>query len=164
MNAADPSRPLANARHEAFCRHYAGDCHGNAAAAYIAAGYRVRSRASAASAGWRLLRIAEAVRARAKYLRERAILAVAVDRLEILRIRAGVLNDPRAPAWARLRAATDLEKSLGLGPPVEADATSGAPRPTEPAGGVHVESDALTTLQTYIAEIKGLAVPNGGGM
>ena len=51
----DGSKPLPNARHEAFCMAYVGEARGNAAAAYRAAGYKTKKTHNDANCGALLL-------------------------------------------------------------------------------------------------------------
>jgi len=52
----DPSKALRNARHEAFCVAYCGECRGNAAASYLQAGFRCKNREIAKRMASRLLK------------------------------------------------------------------------------------------------------------
>jgi len=71
-NPADGSKPLDNVRWEAFCIAYTGHFRRNAAAAYVAAGYKPKTSEIAASAAERLLRNVD-VQNRIAYLDDEAL-------------------------------------------------------------------------------------------
>jgi len=116
------TRRLKNARHEAFCQHYAGKCWGNATQAYLQAGYAPKTRGTAAALACRLLKDGNGVRARVDQLREEAIFELGADRTRILQERMYILDETDAegnkvdPA-VRLNALRDIEKSMGLTAP-----------------------------------------------
>ena len=68
----DGSKPLANVRWEAFCIAYTGHFRRNAAAAYVAAGYKPKTPDIAASASERLLRNVD-IQSRVEYLNNEAL-------------------------------------------------------------------------------------------
>lgn len=68
----DGSKPMANVRWEAFCIAYTGLFRRNAAAAYVAAGYKPKTPDIAASAGERLLRNVD-IESRIEYLNNEAL-------------------------------------------------------------------------------------------
>lgn len=70
--AADGARPLDNVRWEAFCIAYTGHFRRNAAAAYVAAGYKPKTPEIAASASERLLRNID-IQARVEHLNNEAL-------------------------------------------------------------------------------------------
>lgn len=68
----DGARPLANVRWEAFCIAYTGTHRRNAAASYVAAGYKPKTPEVAASAGERLLRNVD-IQSRIEHLNNEAL-------------------------------------------------------------------------------------------
>lgn len=117
---ADGSLPLKNDRHEKFCQLYSGSCFGNTAAAYKQAGYSPRTSAAATSEAWRLFRNDDIAR-RVAFLRAEAMKQLPIDRARILELRLLCMNDKTASWTDRLRAASDIEKSLGLTEAVKVD-------------------------------------------
>ena len=71
-NPADGARPLDNVRWEAFCIAYTGHFRRNAAASYVAAGYKPKAPEIAASASERLLRNID-IQARVEHLNNEAL-------------------------------------------------------------------------------------------
>lgn len=65
----EPSKALRNARHEAFCAAYCGECRGNAAASYLQAGFRCKDREVAKRMASRLLKRPD-VAARVRHLED----------------------------------------------------------------------------------------------
>lgn len=70
--AADGAAPLDNVRWEAFCTAYTGDFRRNAAASYVAAGYKPKTPQIAAATAERLLRKTE-IQARIEHLNNEAL-------------------------------------------------------------------------------------------
>ena len=71
----DGSQPLANARWEAFCIAYTGECRGNAAAAYRAAGYKTKKTVSDQANASRLL-TNDIIQQRVRHLNKKAMEAL----------------------------------------------------------------------------------------
>ena len=110
---ADGSTPLKNDRHERFCQLYAGQFFGNASKAYKESGYSPKTQNAADADSSRLVRH-DKVYARVSFLRAEAMKQLPIDRMKILEIRLQCMNDIAASWTDRLRAAVDIEKSLGL--------------------------------------------------
>ena len=117
----DGTTPLANARRERFCLFYVGECWTNAAKAYRLAGY---APASAEKAGPRLLSFVE-VWTRVCHLRKEGMRLLGIDQHEIMRLRVEIMRRGDVAPSDRLKAASDLEKNLGLSAPDRLDVTSG---------------------------------------
>lgn len=77
----DGTQPLRNARHEAFCQAYTSTHARNAAASYLAAGYKSKKTTSASSAGLRLLSNVS-IRNRIRVLEEAALELAGISRRE----------------------------------------------------------------------------------
>jgi hypothetical protein len=127
MDEFDPSKPLANLRHEAFCRHYAGDCWGRANEAYRRAGFRVKNEVATCTAASRLVRNVK-VAPRIKHLRQQLIEDMGIDQAWILKERLRLISvaegQERPDAKAALVALNDIERSLGLNKPDKLEISS----------------------------------------
>lgn len=77
----DGTQPLRNARHEAFCQAYTSTHARNAAASYLAAGYKAKKGHPPAVNGARLLTFAN-IRNRIKFLEEAALELAGISRRE----------------------------------------------------------------------------------
>jgi hypothetical protein len=120
MDTPDPTKPLKNIRHEAFCRHYAGDCWGRGNEAYRQAGFRIKNEVATCTAASRLVRNVN-VAARIKHLRQQMIEEMGIDATFILKERLRIArlaeSGERPDAKAALSAYSDIERSLGLNKP-----------------------------------------------
>lgn len=77
----DGARPLRNARHEAFCQAYTSTHARNAAASYLAAGYKVKKTTPASAAALHLLSKIN-IRNRIKVLEDAALELAGISRRE----------------------------------------------------------------------------------
>jgi phage terminase small subunit len=110
---AESNKPLPNLRWEKFAQLYAGEHFGNATQAFLRSGYAPKSTDVARREASRLLSY-DVVFARIRYLRDKSISEMDIDRKRILEMRLDIAKGDDTGKADKLKALGDIERSLGL--------------------------------------------------